>query len=149
MVGPGEHGSAPAENPPTLKEMAAESQLLLLKIETVFPLTIFPSSITVDLHKVSIVKRGFLRPQQTITAKYEDILTVEADVGPFFGALALTTNFFSDKPLKVNFLTRRDATYTRQLINGLLIAHKGGVDITETDPMVVRKQLVEIGEVHS
>lgn len=135
-------------HPPTLRQMTVESHMLLLRIETVFPFTLFPSSITIDLHKVSVVKRGFMRVKQIITANHEDILSIESDMGPVFAALIITTRFFTPEPLTINFLRKRDASRARRLINGLLITHKGGIIIDEPNPVKAREKLIKLGEAH-
>jgi len=129
-----------------LDELADESNVVLFHIKTVFPITPIPSSVIVDKHKVSIVKRGFLRVKQVFTVNHEDISSVEADVGPFLASIVINTRFFAPKPLSLNYLSKKEAIQARRIINGLLVARANKTEIDLIDLTKTRQQLIELGK---
>jgi hypothetical protein len=75
------------------KEAKGASEILH-KADTVFPLTLFPDTVTIDREKLSISYRVFFRVARVISTPLDDIESVDANVGPFFGSLRITSRFF-------------------------------------------------------
>jgi len=67
-----------------------------------------------------------------------DILSVEADIGPFFGSVHTASRYFITNPYAINFLWRRDAVRLQRMLQGYIIAHEQGIDCDsiETDKLV-------------
>ncbi len=82
---------------------------ILLKVETVFPFTLFPDTVTIDREKLSIAKREFFRVAHISGTPLDDIEAVDVDVGPFFGSMRITSKFFVNNTRRVRYLTREDA----------------------------------------
>jgi hypothetical protein len=78
-----------------IAQAISSAQDVLCRAKTVFPLTLFPDTITVDRSKVSVTKRNFFMAGETMTIRIEDILNVAAGVGPLFGNITITTKFFN------------------------------------------------------
>ena len=124
------------------------SQDVLVRINTVFPLTIFPDTITIDRTKLTITHREFFKVGQSLSINIEDILNVEAGVGPFFGTIKITTRFFDpSKPYTMRNITRGDALRIKRILQGYIIAKQKEVDCTALTTRELAKLLDELGKV--
>jgi len=122
-----------AKGPEDLVELAESAQDVLYEATTVFPFTLFPDTITLDREKLTIAKRFFWRVANITSTPISEIMSCEANVGPFFGSLHLTFRFFTDNTRTVNFLWRNDAVEMQRLIHGYIIAHRREIDVTSVD----------------
>jgi hypothetical protein len=129
-----------AKGPENLVELTEKSQDVLYEATTVFPLTLFPDTITLDREKLTIAKRLFWRTANITSTPVSEIMSCEANVGPFFGSLHLTFRFFTDNQRTVSFLSRADAIEMQRLIHGYIIAHRREIDVTSVD----KKRLVDL-----
>lgn len=129
-----------------LNTLAMQSQIVLFKAQSVFPFDFFPSDLLIDEVKVTVVERIFLQTAQIRSVAINDMSAVTADVSLFFGCLTLTDRYFSQQPITVKYLFRKDASKARRIIQGLMISRDEKIDITRfgrTSELV--KQLETIG----
>lgn len=138
--------SKSAKGPDTLTELTENSQDILYEATTVFPFTLFPDTISLDREKLTIANRLFWRTANITSTPISEIMTVEANVGPFFGSIHLTFRFFADNQRTVPFLTRSDATNLQRLLHGYIIAHRREIDCTNVDTEDLKKLLSELGQ---
>ncbi len=133
------------DNSAELADMVSKSSEILFSAETVFPFTLFPDTINIDREKVSIAKRPFFRIARIVSFRIEDTLGVEADVGPFFGSIIVTSRFYDNKPFKVNFLRRRDAMFIKRLLQGFIVAEHRKIDCSHMDKEMLVGILYNLG----
>ncbi len=132
-----------------LVETLGRSKDYLTKATTVFPLTLFPDTITIDRAKITITRRNFLRAGEVITIAIEDVLNVTAHVGPFFGKLKITTRFFDpSKAYAVDHFWREDAFRIARVVQGYLIARKKKIDTSALTDKELSRILNELGKSH-
>lgn len=112
-----------------LMELAHQTKDILIKAESTFPFVLFPDTIAVSRTKVAITKRTFFKVAEIISLQVSDILNVEIDTGPFFGSIRIFTRIYGSKPLRITFLSRKDAVDVKQIIEGHVIAHKQDMEI--------------------
>lgn len=140
---------APSEKadsgPNELTEVAANSHEILFRAESVFPFVLFPDTITLDREKVTIAERFFFRVAKITSVPVRDILSVEADVGPFFGSIKIASRYFITNPQTMTFLWRRDATELRQLLQGYIIAHERKIDCSNIGKDKLKSLLKNLG----
>lgn len=123
-----------------LKKMVRRSHEMLGSARTVFPITIFPDSITVDRTKVTITKRDFFWTSNTISFQIEDILNVSCSIGPLFGSLTIASRVMSTiDHFTINYLWRGDTIFLKHLLQGHMIAKQNKL---ETDGMT-REEMVK------
>lgn len=67
-----------------LVEAIGNSRDILVRATTVFPLTLFPDTLTIDRTKITITHRDFFKVAEVMSIGIEDVLNVTATVGPFF-----------------------------------------------------------------
>jgi hypothetical protein len=55
-------------------------------------------------------------------------LSVEADIGPFFGSVHTSSRYFVTNPKSINWLRRKDAEKLQRLLQGYVIAHEQDIN---------------------
>src|SRR5207302_1505030 len=98
--------AAPASNNPPAEELiniTQDAQEELLSVNTIFPLHLFPDTVSVDRQKVSIIHRSFFRTANIYSVKISDVLNVESQVGPFVGSVKIFSKYFVDNFHEVTF----------------------------------------------
>lgn len=138
----------PEEAEKQLKRMATVGQDKLLSVTSVFPMQLFPDTITIDRVKVTITRRDFFQVSEEISTQIEDILNVESDVGPFFGSINLYTRFFVDKPLRITWLSRRNTIAIKNILQGYIISQHQGIDSSAVEVKQLKKLLFRLGSEH-
>jgi len=130
-----------------LNNVVGASHETIMSATTVFPLTFFPDTITIDRTKLTITHRLFFWTAQVISIKIEDILNVTASVGPFFGSVQIHTRFFDPhKPYVINLLQRKDALKIDRIMQGYSIAMDKNIDLSALDTKELAQKLDELGQ---
>lgn len=129
-----------------LIDLTANAHEVLFKADTVFPFTMFPDTVTIDREKLTIANRLFFKVAKIISVPIADILSVEADVGPFFGTVHMTSRYFIQNPYTVRFLSRENTTQLQRLLQGYIIAHQKGVDCASIDKEQLKILLIDLGQ---
>ncbi len=141
------HQEYPAEDDQMSDKFVEDSCRVLVKANTVFPFTFFPSSIVVDRSKVTIIQRTFFLSANIISLRIEDILNVSSSVGPLFGSISITTRVMNTiDHFDINYFKRKDAIFLKHIIQGFSIAihkHKN-IDQIPDDKLVT--MLEELGQ---
>jgi hypothetical protein len=124
------------------------SNELLAEATTVFPFTVFPDTITIDRTQITIAHRSFFAIGDVTSIRIEDVLNIDALVGPFFGSLKLYTRFFNtqQKPYRINWLWRHDALRIKRILQGYLIAIKREIDCSALNTKELAGMLDELGK---
>jgi len=123
----------PGETHEKLIELTEKAQDILFTADTVFPFTLFPDTITLDREKLTVVDRFFFRVAKVITVPISSMISADANVGPFFGSVHMTSKYFVDNAHTVNFLWRHDAEEIHRLLQGFIIAQEKGLDVSDVD----------------
>jgi hypothetical protein len=129
-----------------LMHATTEAQNNLLTATTVFPFMLFPDTIYLDREKLTIVHRSFFRTADTISMQISDILSVQGNVGPFFGNLVLSTKYFNNSSQTIKYLRRSDVIKFQRLIQGSLIAHDRHIDCVDIESEQLVTLLSDLGQ---
>jgi hypothetical protein len=73
------------------------------------------------------------------------MISADANVGPFFGSVHMTSKYFVDNTHTVNFLWRHDAEKVHRLIQGFIIAHEKNIEVTDIDKDDLCALLLDLG----
>jgi hypothetical protein len=119
----------------------------LATVKAVFPFDLFPDEVVVDENKITIVNHSFFFNKHIRSILVKDIANVTATTSLFFGSLQIVDQYFTQDPVRVEYLKRTEAICARRLIQGLMIAYQDKIDFSKMDTNVVYKQLLEIGKV--
>ena len=131
-----------------LKQAVKDTHRILAHASSVFPFKLFPESITVDRQKLTIVYKKFFRSHQTIGVPLETVKNIQADLGPLFGSLTITSDLFINNTQTVSYLPRKDARNIQRLVQGVAAATNEGIDITKVQTDQLKELLCKLGEGH-
>jgi hypothetical protein len=129
-----------------LLKAATQAGEILYTAESVFPFTLFPDTITVEREKLSISYRVFFKVAKVISTPLDDLESVDANVGPFFGSLKITSRFFVNNTRFVKFLRREDATKIQSLLQGYKLAKEKDIDMGEISKDELVMMLCKLGQ---
>jgi hypothetical protein len=135
----------PGEVHEKLIDITEKAQDILFTADTVFPFTLFPDTITLDREKLTVVQRFFFRVAKVITVPITSMISADANVGPFFGSVHMTSKYFIDNTHTVNFLWRHDAEEVHRLMQGFIIAQEKNIDVSDIDMQDLRALLRDLG----
>lgn len=131
-----------------LAQAVGESSDVLVRAKTVFPLTLFPDTLTIDRTKLTITHKDFFKQAEVLSISVEDILNVTATVGPFFGSVKISTRFFDiNRPYTVDHFWRADALRIKRIAQGYIIAHQKKIDTSILDTKELARMLDDLGKV--
>lgn len=100
----------------------------LLAVKTVFPFVLVTDTLKIDRQKITIVHNDFLWTSHTASIKLRDIGNVQADIGPLFGSITVTSKHFLNNTQTLRYLKRKDAIMAQRLLQGFMIAHEAQID---------------------
>jgi len=118
---------------------------ILFKANTVFPFTLFPDSVILDREKVTFVTRYFFGVAKITGIPIRDLLSVEADIGPFFGSVHTASRFFITTPFSIRWLRRKDAIKLRRLLQGYIISNEQDIDCAKIEKDKLIAMLNDLG----
>lgn len=130
-----------------LDDLRHASDRTLFTAKTVFPFTFFPDTIIVDYQKISIIKKKFFLTEQVDSINHGDLLHIEVESGPLFSTLKITTKYFSDKPISIQYLNKKHAVRVRDILHGVISARQEEIHISDVDDKRLVSKLEQIGKV--
>lgn len=144
-----EHGDSGQQRAVTeLTDAIGSSNDVLVRAETKFPFTLFPTTVTVDRTKVAVTERDFFKAGEVFSVRIEDILNITAKVGPYLGSVTIMTRFFNpEKPYVIDKLRRADALRIKRILQGYLIAKQQNIDCSTLSTEKLSVMLDELGKV--
>lgn len=130
-----------------LKKMVYQSKEMIARVQTIFPLTLFPDDIILDRTKITIIKRNFFWSADVISIRIEDVLNVSSSVGPFFGSVSISSRVMNSVDhFEVDRLWRSDAIEIKKLIQGYMIAKHSEVAIDDLPVEELVAMLEDLGD---
>lgn len=130
-----------------LQKIVAQSHEVLMVANTVFPITLFPDTVTVDRTKVTITRRDFFWSSDVMSIRIEDVLNVSASVGPLFGSLTVASRVMSTiDHFQINHFWRNDAIRLKHIIQGYVIAQHNKIDTAHLSRKELIDTIVELGQ---
>jgi hypothetical protein len=104
----------------------------LLRFSAVFPLELFPDEVILDRLKISIIKRDFIISKRTITIPLTATVSVKTFRGPLTSQIEVQdTRTFKQGPIKVRNMMNSDASRFRQIVEGIVIGMRQGINFME------------------
>jgi hypothetical protein len=125
----GKHRQAiPATETEKLLSLTQGSRDNLFMAKTVFPFVLFADTLKIDRQKITIVHNDFLWKSQTASTELKNIMKIEADVGPLFGTITVTSKHFLNNTQTIRYLKRKDVATAQRLLQGFMIAQRANID---------------------
>lgn len=129
-----------------LNELIERSNNVLLVAKAVFPFQLIPDRITIDETKVTFENRNILNSNDIQTILIEDIFEVEVVHTLLLASIIIKTN---RRTYNLPFLRIAEAMKVKELITGLQVACREGIDLTKLSPFNLTQKLIEIGKPHA
>lgn len=131
---------------PSLDTIVRMSNQVLDEAKTVFPMTLFPDTITLDRTKLTVTRKTFFMTGRVISIHIEDVLNVAVGVGPLFGSLTIAIKgLTSEDHFSINYLWRSDAVRLKHIIQGYINAIHDNIDTKQLEKGDLVKILNELG----
>ncbi|MFZ1249439.1 MAG: hypothetical protein WAQ24_03895 [Candidatus Saccharimonadales bacterium] len=134
------------ESKQELHRAIRESTEVLEQASTVFPLTPFPHTLSIDRAKITVARRFFFRMAEVSSFRIEDILSASSMVGPFFGSVKLVSRVMNkEQETSVGPFWRDDAERMKRIVHGYIIAKQRGIDTSELRAKELADMLDDLG----
>lgn len=141
-IRPLSHDESAAE----LERAITDTNEVMAQASTVFPLSLFPDTLTVDRTKITVTKRFFFRMAEVTSFRIEDILSTSCTVGPFFGGVKLVGRVMNqEQEVTVAPFRREDAERLKRIIHGYVIAKQRGIDTSQLNTAELTDMLGRLG----
>lgn len=126
--------------------LRAESREIA-RFRQVFPLTLFRDEIVIEENRVVWIQNNGPWMDQVITIMATDIACVNASTGPFFGQIHVKS-LTGGPEIFVDRLLKHNVYKARGLIEGIVLASRGGLEINDESLEIEREALLTAGEVN-
>lgn len=121
---------------------------VLARFRQIFPLALLPGDLIIEELRIIHVKRNGPWSSQIISIMATDIACVNASSGPFFGHVHVQS-LTGGPQIFVDNLLRRDVFKIRSLVEGIALASREGLNISEeSDLDAERQNLLSAGSLH-
>lgn len=130
-----------------LNDLVEQSKNVLYVCKAVFPFDFFPDEITIDIHTVNVYKKQFLKSGSVHSLYIPNIAEIYVERNLFFGKIRIIDRNFTDNILEVRYLTRKDATNVRKIVQGLIQAYNSGIDLTHIPQEEILPKIYELGTI--
>ena len=129
-----------------LTSLTTGSRDNLFVAKTVFPFTLFADTLKIDRQKITIVHNDFFRMSQTASTEIKNIMNIQADVGPLFGSIIVTSKHFLNNTQAIKYLRRRDVATAQRLLQGFMIAQRAKIDTDNINTQQLLALLNDLGQ---
>lgn len=116
-----------------LVALSDDPEVKLMHMKTLFPIDLFPDSITIDPVKITIVHKYFFMSQKVKTILIKDIIDSFIEEAPFMATLKIITSDDKDHPVRIAPLKRKEAEKAMKIIQGLAIGRSESPDISKVE----------------
>lgn len=123
--------------------LAKNTSATLLNIKAVWPFDFFPSELIVEEQRIILNYRTFFFTSEIVTILISDIAFCEISRSLFFASINIQNSFGIDNTIK--WLKNADAMKAKELIDGLQIKTKSGIEVNEASMEERKKAYIKIG----
>lgn len=127
-----------------LEEAINKRKKSIFKVKTLFPLDLFPDTLTIDLDTVTVSSHNFIKSGSVVSYSIDDIKRVVVEKGPITSTVRIYLTGAS-KEVAVSQMKNSDAFEVRKIINGLLRAKKEHINLRKIDTKMFHKKIEELG----
>jgi hypothetical protein len=124
------HADKAEKNRKAVEDMVSNSNRILLKVSSVFPWDLFPSSIVLEETRLTVIHRQ-LFSSQVHSVNIKDVVNIFIDTGILFAQLTIVSNTFAENQIIINRLWKKDAIFMRRLIEGLRMFISKDIDTSD------------------
>jgi len=129
-----------------LDDLAQSDSRPLYVLTGVWPFDFFPTKIVIDRKKITFRDQLFFFTSQSQSILIADVMSVMVDTGLLFSSLSVIDRHFPQDTIVVKYLRDHEAKKARRLIQGLILADKENIDLTNVPDDQLIEKLEEIGK---
>lgn len=133
------------KNQKKLEELLDKTHNCLYQIKTVFPLDLFPSTLTVDANKIDLIDRYFFASDVRSSIPVQDVKSVSIESNMFFSTLKVIIDMPQDNSIIVGPLKKREALRMKRIIQGLNVCAKEEVNVLDISSNELLSKAEELG----
>ena len=130
----------------SLVELVGATEDNLLSVHTVFPFVLIADTLKIDRQKLTVVHNSLFGASQTASIRLKDLRNVQADIGPLFGSITLTSQHFLNNTQSIKFLKRKDIIEAQRLLQGFMIAHEAQIVTDNIEHNELKSLLNKLGQ---
>jgi|SRR6185437_6270443 len=104
----------------------------LYQISAIFPLQLFPDQLIIDTQKITLIYNQLLGEVRE-TILIDQIGDLDLTLGPLFRSLNILSISHGKQWLKISQLRRDQALRAKRIIEGLIIARRGNIELDDSD----------------
>jgi hypothetical protein len=130
-----------------LANLAEEEPKILLTMKSAFPFVLFPTSVVIDSHRVTVVQRHFPLGSTTQTISVKDISSVIVTHAYPFASMKILHKFVGNEPIEISRMSPQNIDKAQKIIDGLIIVDRQQVDLTQQEKKSLTKNLEELGTI--
>jgi hypothetical protein len=123
------HADKVEKNRQAVEDMVKNSNRVLLKISSVFPFELFPTSIIAEDTRITIINRQ-LFSSQVHSVDVKNISNIFLDTSILFAELTIVSNTFAENEIVIDRLWKKEAILMRRIIEGLRMFISKDIDTT-------------------
>lgn len=128
-----------------LETLADKVSQPLLVMTTLPVLELFPTTITLDLKKITIDTITFYKSHSVQTIMYENLKEVGLETGLIASALRLVLVGNSMNPLVLPNFPKNKAAEAKRIILGIMQCSKNQIKPFELDPVADKEKIITLG----
>lgn len=111
-----------------LESLTKGSHGNLYEAKTVFPFMLVADTLKIDRQKITIVHNDFFGKSQTASTEIRNVMNIQADTGPLFGSITITSKHFLNNTQTIKYLRKRDVATAQRLLQGFMIAQRARIN---------------------
>lgn len=131
------------KNRQVVEDMVNSSNRILLRVSSIFPWDLFPSSIIVEETRVTIIHRQIFS-SQVHSVDIKNISNIFIGTGILCAQLTLVSDTFTQNKIVIDRLWKKEAILMRRIIEGMRMFVKENIDTTNYTPDELVSKLKEL-----
>lgn len=140
-----QQSGSPPPKPPSRDQLERENTQPLFVCRTVFPFTLFPTTIEVTQRRVTIQYGLGFMASQTMPILVDDIFNVIVTTGILFASVQFELRFLENNPEVVQYLQKHDALELKRVLMGLIEVNRRKVDLQPLSSRDKRRYIRQVG----
>jgi hypothetical protein len=128
-----------------LEELADKVSQPLLTMTTLPILELFPTTITLDLKKITVDTMTFIKSHSIQTFTYDFIREISLETGIISSSLRIVLSGQFMHPIIINHFRKADAVMAKRIILGLMQCYKQQIKSDQLDPVTDREKIITLG----
>lgn len=127
-----------------LQQLEEQATTILFRCRTVFPFTLFPTTIEVTPTRIDISYGLFFFSNEKVSVLIQDLANIMVVSDLLFSSVIFQTKTLKENPDQVKFLWNHAGLELKQIVLGLMETKQAQIDIPEVDSMQ-KKTIQQIG----